>query len=332
MEENKNLPAVRLNLPPDKLTPEVIKSFFQKEISRKDYQQVLQKLELVKPTKENLPQSGKVIGEVNKVIKELQEFAKSNGESYFKTHRSFLAVMKEILEPILSKVQVIEAEIKSKNDELLVDLEKARVEQARIDNIKSTMKNFINNCTAFITIASDAQIANIQKRIGTEKSRSKFYAEFLDEFKEKCKALDPLINERKEHLRKEADLLKAETEALQSGDVEGALDIKEKLEQLESDKEENILRLQEEAFEQISKDEPVYAAEPAGEALKGRNYWRWEVEDMLKLYKKHPDLVILQPNKEAIDKFMAENREQWYADGKKEVQYDGVKFFIKKYL
>ena len=67
---------------------------------------------------------------------------------------------------------------------------------ARVDNIVSTMTLFINNCTQFITTATtDKQITAIQKRIGSEESREGFYSEFLDEFKQKCAALDPLIKE-----------------------------------------------------------------------------------------------------------------------------------------
>jgi len=96
--------------------------------------------------------------------------------------------------------------------------------------------------------------------------------------------------------------------------------------------EENILRLQEKAFEQVLNDTPIVVAEPAGEVLKGRNYWRWELVEPDKVYKKHPELVTIEPNKEAIEKYLSENRLQWNKEGKHEVMYDGIKFFIKKML
>ncbi len=333
MEENKqNLPAI-LNMSPDKITDPVLTAFFNKEISRKEYQSVLQNLEKIKPTKENLIECKKVMGEIEKVVTNLTEYAGEVGNPYFKAHRAILAAMKSLLAPISSKVSIIKAEMKSKNDELQADLAKAQAEQTRIDGIKTYMGTFINNCTQFITLATtDKQIGSVQMRIGSEKSRTGFYAEFLDEFKEKCALLDPLINERKEYIRKEAELSAAASAAIAAGDVEAAADIKEQQESLESEIEENVLRLQEKAFEQIANDTPIIVAEPVGDVLKGRNYWRWEVLDVEKLYKKHPELVTIEPNKEAIDKFMSENRIAWNNEKKKEVLHDGIKFFIKKML
>lgn len=331
-EEKQNLPA-RLNLPPEQLSEPLVKAFFNKQILRKDYQKTLQSLELVVPTKDNLPQCKETMKNVKKVITELLDFAKDTGTPYFKAHKALLKSMNDVLEPILSKVSIIDAEIETKNNELLADLAKAHAEQTRINNIKNTIVTFINSCTAFITSSTTStQIINIQKRIGTEKSKKNLYSEFMNELIEKTYALDTLIEERKAYIKKEAELAAAAIEAANNDDTESAADIREQQEQLETDMEENILRLQEEAFQQISNDESVYVPEPAGEALKGRNYWRWEVEDLHKLYKKRPDLVILIPNKEAIDIVMSANREAWNKEGKKEVLLDTIKFFIKKFL
>ncbi len=331
-EENKNLPA-KLNIPPEQLTEQVIKAFFAKEISRKEYQEVLKNLEKVKPTTENLPEVERVMKDVAGVVKKLKQFAKDIAAPYDKTHGNILKAMTDLLSAIETKVAIINAEKNARNEELEAEKAKANAEKARIDNIKNTMVAFINNCTAFIaTATSDKQIINIQKRIGTEKSKKGFYAEFMPDLIDKTAALDELIEERKLYIKKEAELSAAAIEALKNDDVEAAAEIREQQEQLETDMEENILRLQEEAFQQISNDETVYVPEPVGEALKGRNYWRWEVEDLHKLYKKRPDLVILTPNREAIDQMMAANRDQWNKEGKKDAVLDTIKFFIKKFL
>ena len=331
-EEKNNLP-VKLNLPPEQLTEQVVKAYYNTQILRKDYQQTLQGLDNIIPTKDNLPECRNIVKSVDKVISELLDFAKLSGTPYFKAHKTLLKAMNDALEPILSKVSVIKAEIEAKNNELLADLAKAQAEQSRIDNIKNTMVTFINNCTTFIaTATTDTQIVNIQKRIGTEKSKTSFYAEFLDELKEKCNSLNELINQRKEQIRKDKELADAEAKAIATGDSETAVEIREQREQLENDLEENILRLQEKAFEQISNDTPTVVPEPAGEALKGRNYWRWEVIDMKLLYRKNPELVLLEPNKEAIEKVISDSKESWIKSKKSELTINGIKFFIKKYL
>ena len=271
--------------------------------------------------------------QVSGVIKKLKQYAKDIAAPYDKAHSNILSGMNDLLSVILEKVAIIEAEKKAKNEELLAEQAKANREKARIEGIKNTMTTFINNCTQFIAGAtSDKQIVNIQKRIGTEKSKKAFYAEFWDELVSKCDAMDDLMNERKAQIRKMDELSAAAENALKNNDAEAAAEIKEQQEQLESDMEENILRIQEEAFNQISNDTPIVVAEPTGEALNGRNYWRWEPVDLQKTLKKHPDWLILEPNKETIGVFMAENREQWKKEGKDEVIIDGIKFFIKKYL
>ena len=333
MKEQQNLPA-KLNMPPEQVTETLLKMKFQNEISRKEYQQILQGIDDIRPTKENLKECQSKINQIEMVLTKFSGHVTETGKPYFNAHKAILKAGKEVSEPILNKVASKKAEMKAKNDELLSDLAKQAAEKARVDNIVSTMTLFINNCTQFITTATtDKQITAIQKRIGSEKSREGFYSEFLDEFKQKCAALDQLIKERKDNLQKEAELSAAAATALLNNDKEAAAEIELQREQLADETEETILRLQDEAFNQISTDIPVVVPEITSEALKGRNYWRWEVIDLLKLYKKHPELINLEPNKEAIDKFMSENRHQWQKDGKNEFIYDGgIKFFIKKFL
>lgn len=333
MEEHKNNLPVKLNFAPEQLTPQLVKAFFNKEVSRKDYQEVLKMLDNIKPTTENLKEVDGIMKQVAVVIKKLKQFAKDIASPYDKAHSTVLAGMTELLSAILEKVALIEAEKKAKNDELIANQTKANAEKARIEGIKNSITTFINNCTQFIGVATtNPQIVNIQKRVGTEKSKKGYYAEFYDELVSKCDALNDLINERKDHIRKSDQLSAAASDALKNNDAEAAAEIKEQQEQLESDMEENILRLQEEAFNQISNEIPTIVAEPVGESLKGRNYWRWEPIDLQKTLKKRPEFVILEPNRENIEVYMAENREQWKKDGKYEVLIDGIKFFIKKFL
>ena len=227
MSENKNNLPAKLNLPPEQLTPELIKAFFQKEISKKEYQEVLSNLDKIEPTKDNLQEVDKVMKGVNGVIKKLTAFAKETGSYYDKAHKNILAMMAELLSAITTKVDVINAAKEARNNELLAEIAKANAEKARIELINSSMTQFINNCTQFIaTATTDKQITAIQKRIGSEKSREGFYSEFLDEFKSKCAVLDPLIKERKEYIKKMDELSAAALKAAEEKDRKRLLILK----------------------------------------------------------------------------------------------------------
>ena len=119
MSENKNNLPAKLNLPPEQLTPELIKAFFQKEISKKEYQEVLSNLDKIEPTKDNLQEVDKVMKGVNGVIKKLTAFAKETGSYYDKAHKNILAMMAELLSAITTKVDVINAAKEARNNELL---------------------------------------------------------------------------------------------------------------------------------------------------------------------------------------------------------------------
>jgi hypothetical protein len=331
MEENKMLP-VQLTLAPQQLSKSVLVAFFNRELVKKQYQKILQGLQNTKPDAKNLLASQQVLKSGNKFLKEWEVFRKVISDPYKDAQKLIIQISEELVKPIETELDVLAAEIKTVDAQVSADLAREAAEKNRIETIQAAMNTFINNATMFITTATtDTQIVNIQKRIGSEKSRDNFYQEFLTEFKTKCDALTPLINERKGVIKKGKELLLEQEQALKKGDAERAAEIKEDLEIIETEMEENTLRMQEEAFNQASSNE-VIVAESMIEGAKGRHLWRWELVDINLLYKKNPELVLLVPNKEAIDKFLSQNREQWKSDGITEKKMNGIKFFVQKYI
>ena len=67
MKEQQNLPA-KLNMPPEQVTETLLKMKFQNEISRKEYQQILQGIDDIRPTKENLKECQSKINQIEMVL------------------------------------------------------------------------------------------------------------------------------------------------------------------------------------------------------------------------------------------------------------------------
>lgn len=329
MEENKHLPAT-LHLPPQQVTKPTVQALFNTEVVRRNYKKILQAAGEIKPAKDNLKDAYNRLKDLEAFIKEMEDYRKALSDPYFKAQKDIKGTFDEFMQPILSEVQSYKAAIKIVNDELSAELAAAAVERNRVLKINEAITNFINGATRQIADAKDdGELVVIQKRIGSEKSRTNFYMEYIDEFKTKCDALTPLINQRKETIRKGFQLAKDQAQALIDGDIDKAAEIRAELEILDLSMEENVLRIQETAFAQAATTE-VAVAETMVETIKGRNFWRWRVDDMKTLYKKMPHLVDLVPNKEAIEAVLAENKKQWNEADQKEVTMNGLTFFIQK--
>lgn len=329
MEENKNLPAV-LQLPPQQVTKPTVQALFNTELVRRNYRKILQAAVEIKPSKDNLKDAYSRLKDLEGFAKDMENYRKAVSDPYFKAQKDIKSTFDEIMQPILAEVELLKAGIKTVNDQLSAELAAAAVEKNRVIKINEAVTNFINTTTRQIADAkNDSELVVIQKRIGSEKSRTGFYMEMIDDFRLKCDALTPLINQRKETIRRGFQLLNEQREAIASGNIERASDIKDELEILDIRMEENVLRIQQTAYEQAAATD-VIVADPMIDTIKGRSLWKWRVDDMKLLYKKNPELVQLTPNKEAIEAVLAENKKKWNDDGEESITINGLTFYKQK--
>lgn len=331
--EQDNAPVL-LSLPPANINEELLKAFFRKEIAQSVYQSALQKVSDIHPDINNLSSCYQDLKEAEAAVKKFDNNATQWAMPYYNIHKLIKKVSKEVSDPLMNMIKEKKQEIEGVNNIVIADTIKKTLEQSRVNKIKNSMTLFINSCTMGITSATtDTQIVEIQKRIGSEKSRVSFYEEFIIEFFAKCDALTPIINNRKKQIRSLNEINKTYQKAIDENDVEKLPILRYKKEKLENEMEETTLRLQEEAFNQIANEVPVTAGEPVGEVLSGNNRWRWEVLDIQKLYKKHPELVELVPNKTTIGEYIAAHKSEWKESQNIDITIsDAIKFFIKKYL
>jgi hypothetical protein len=151
----------------------------------------------------------------------------------------------------------------------------------------------------------------------------------LSELDAACQKLTPLINTRKDLLRKTEVLNAKIAAATQEDNIELMTELHEESMALGAEMDEGIIRLQDTAFE-VTADIPISLTESTVQTVNVRRLWRWRVDDIQKLFKKRPDLVTLQPNKEAIDAILMQKKEDGSLDEViDEITIDGITFFIK---
>lgn len=323
MENNK------LPMKPLPVTKESVKAKATSELTRLNYQNALAELVAVKVEPDNLPESHEKL----KVGKKLEKAVDALRVQEKKPHDDNAAVVQEsfmgFLTPIRNEIKRIAADIAAVNAAQLAEQKRIFDENNRILSVRAAIQGFINKAILEISAArTDNEIVRIQKLIGTEKSRKAFYGDLMPELETACDTLTPKINERKEDIRKMAALQQKSEEALKTGDIQTATEIKETTELLESKMEEDVLRMQDTAYEATSGIE-VVLTESTTQTVKGRRLWRWKVDDIAKLDKKHPELVKREPNGDAIEALLSEKRNDGSLDNIDILEMGGLTFYIK---
>lgn len=333
-QQSNNLPTLR-GVAPEKITKQQIVALFNTETIRWNYNKMLQGLQGMSVTKENLKSEYIEFKEADKFLKGITEWRKAQAAPFNLVDALFLEVSKEISEPISVELQRLKVQVKAASDANAAEIAQARKEQERKDTIVKSIGTFINNCTTYIvTATTDDQIVLVQKRIGSEKSKKTFYAEYWQELADKCNSLDTLINQQKEKIRELKKLNEDFEQALKNNDDSKAAEIKDGIELANMELVENSIRLQEKAFDESLSISTVEIGQPDLNVVKGKsNRWRWRVDDLELLRKKSPEFTKIVVNEEKIDAFMKEQREAGlFKTEETEIQVKGVTFYKEKYL
>lgn len=238
----------------------------------------------------------------------------------------YLKQMEDVLEnadPVLTQLNY-----EIKKDEHLVILEITRKNEIKARHIE-----FVNETAKMIALAqSNKELATIQSLIGTEKSRESFYKEYFPVISEVCDSLLSLIGERK-IIIKENDKLKKEYEMWKAaGDITKAIELKEQIEFNERVIDQNVEEISQKAYKQIS-DVALSDTEFISRSISPRLHrWSWRVDDIEKLHKKRPGLVVKEPNVKAINAFMKEQQALENMDDLEDNSFDGLVLYRKPFF
>jgi hypothetical protein len=203
-------------------------------------------------------------------------------------------------------------------------------EKRRIKEVTEYINHFYNESIKFL-LKSDItskQISSLEMRIGSELSRKAFYGSLYDTFVEKTNNIREKITERKEFVRRKEKLDKELVK--NAADEEKVAEILEEKEDISIWLLQNKTELQQEAV--ISAAEigvMVGEQEPVG-TIAARKQWSYEVTDIHELYKRHPELVNLEPNAAAIRAFSTSIRNEKENKDKVEINLPGIRLYQEK--
>lgn len=308
MEKNSNELAL-LSISPDKITKQHIQAVFNTKKIKDNYAAILNGLKSLNITKENLREEYPELKAATKLVSTLDTWRKDQAETYAAIPKLFLEVHKEFAAPIEDELNIIRQKVAKASAENKAEKDKAAKETLRIETIKAQMGNFINKITSDIANATDDdEIVAIQMRIGSEKSRKNFYAEFIGEFSEKCNLLKYTINLQKEKIRELVSLKNSFVSEMANGNDDKAVELRTEIELKEFEIEENSIRLQEKAFDQALNISDVHVGIPDVVVTKPKmKKWKWKVDDINKLSKRFTKIIV---DEDEVNNYMAELRNE----------------------
>lgn len=295
-------------------------------------QKIIQEAADIQFDKNNLKEDHQPLKKLRKLVTEANAIIKAQGKPYYTAYKMWNDAGKQFIEP-LSKV------LDEKTKQFTELAESLRKENELIEQqnrltlaIRDDISRFVNETTFKITSANThLEIANIQKLIGSEKSREKHYGNQLNDLKTACDGLNPLINKRKEFIKADIALEEEQKKASETGNQDKLIELAEKKESLNEEIQENALRLQEKAFEEIINVPKIEITESMSESVKARrSAWKWEIEDIELLKKKMPDLVELCPIKSKINELLDAKKADGSLNGIDKLDFNGIIFYLEK--
>ncbi len=323
--EQTNLPSN-----PAQVTLELVKATFNIELTRLDYQKVLQQIEDIVWTRENIDKD--LLAPAKFVANKITEKKEAIKRPYIDAGKIIQNEYNGVFNPINDAISRKANEKKILADQMQKEADQANAEAERIRTINSTMATFISNITNEITTADNEKvIAALEMRIGSEITRKNIYQELLPQMKEQCEALKPLVKMQKDYIKKLKEATKQQAAATATGDDEKAVEMRAKAEDLKETIEENKLRLQQKAFEQVENSDTSVGMPTAVAPKASRKWWTWEVTDVNALYKKRPELVDLVPNRVKIDEIFDKMKASGdFSNGNTEIFLNGIRFYEEK--
>jgi hypothetical protein len=311
------------------ITDELVQANYNLELTRFNYQRTLQELENVKFTREN------VNDDLLKPGKEILAFLEKKKDADKKPFTEANSKIQSVYNGFYKPIDEI---IKRKANERGVIVKKMDAEKAEENRVREqavaiqkAIIFFVNNMTTEITSAeTDEQIVLLEKKIGSETTRTTFYGDFINDLKTRCEVLKPLIKDQKEYIRKLKLVEQQTADEMSKGNDFAAVKLREEAEGLKAVIDENKIRLQETAYSQANNLETI-VPESMDTTPKGRKLpWKFRVDDINLLAKKMPLFVTLVVNEEAAKEYIKANKDAWDNASQSEVKLFGLTFFQEK--
>lgn len=297
-------------LQPTKLTKEMVQASLISETVKQNLHGLMQDGKKMVITRETIFADYQILMS----IRDIYDYLEKRRKSEDKPERDRIKARKEgydqITNPMVELLNRAEPILIAINDEIEKE-EKEQLQAIQADNeIRSRHLEFANETTKSVVSAIDnKELVRIQRLIGTEKSKSKFYGKYHEKLSDLCDILLSLIENRKKIIKENDELLQKQKEALDKGDMALATALKEQIELNETVIRQNADSIAADAFNQISEIAlmgTTFESQTITPRLRRLSY---KIDDIELLYKKSPELVELEPNKKAIGELLKQKEE-----------------------
>lgn len=317
---------------PQKLTKELVVASLISETTRLNLQAFLEQAKSIRYDRESLSSNYDLLLKLRGIWDYLDKKRKEED----KVEKEIIATRKagyeEIMNPIAELLEAADPNIFALNTEILLEeREIGNKIQKQIDN-RDSLAAFINATIRSIVAAPDNKdLVRIQKLIGSAMSHKEKYETYAHILIEVSDELLKLIDGRKRLITENEKIQKLLDEATANNDHPAELAYKQQMELGQRELEENAGGISDSAFKKVS-DLPLVGAEIVSKAIKPRTHrWAWRVDDIELLYKKHPDLVVKEPDTKPINAFMKEKVEANELSEYGDNEYNGLVLYRKPF-
>lgn len=325
-EENKQEQAelLRTDLPPVAVEMKIGVALMKAE---GNYHLTLKQILEYEVTEENFEEAQGLNKKVMKWLSFVEDHRAAEKKPYLDTGRTIDAAHKKFAEPFEDAKKQLQAKINVVGKKMEEEARKAREEQQRIENLKTTINSFVLDASTKIAAATTTeQLLAIERLINLEKGNKSRYQDHLPVLIERCNELTAKIKEQKDLVRELERVAEEANKALESGEDEKAQDLLQKSADLEAKIEENTVLVQETASNSVILTEVV--APEIDMPSTRRKIWKFEPVDIKETMKKRPDLVDASLNHKAVSEVLKTLKDSGVLNGKTEYILNGIRFFF----
>lgn len=317
---------------PSKITKELVVASLISETTRLNLQTLLEQAKTISHDPEALAANYDLLLR----LRGIWEFLDKRRKEEDKVEKEIIATRKEgyeeLMNPIAELLDAADPHIFSLNTQILLEERKIGQQIKKQVDTRDSLADFINSTIRTITGAPDnKELVRIQKLIGSEKAHKNKYGEYALIAEGAFHDLLTLIDGRKKLIAENTKLESALDKAEKDDDQPAIVQIKEQIELGKRELEENAANISDNAFKQVS-ELPIAGYDFVSKAVKPRTHrWSWRVDDIELLYKKHPELVVKEPNTKAINAFLKEKSESGELDEYTDNLFNGLALFRKPF-
>lgn len=298
-------------------TQEIVKANIQLELTKSGliYQFVLQGLENIKFTRDNIDKMRLKLAPGEKLVKQLNDRVNPYKEAWQNDN----AAKKSLLDPVQDALTRKKNELAKIAKEIADENAKIEAEKQRIANEEKAANDFFIRMSQEVSAATtDFEIVRIEKLIGSHSAKPMY--------KQKAETLKPIIAKQKEHIRHLEAIKEAEKKAEQSGDDEKIMQLREQQEQITAKIAEGNETVQFTAIKGAESNVVVPEVVAPQTVKAKRSTWTWELID-IEQAKKKADWTKTVTNDAVIDEHLKSIKDSAESE---DFVVSGIRFFVRK--